>query len=97
MAPPAQPHVEIEAARIIRKLTEHSRVDRYRMGLNLLPECLAEADHIPVRLRMGEVLISRSTAPDPLTVPNGMLPSGRVGPEVDGAGEDPLEPSTSLR
>ena len=65
MAPRAQPHVEIETARNIGELTEHPGVDRYRMRLNLLPECLTKADHIPVGLRIRKVLISRSTAPDP--------------------------------
>src|SRR4051794_10524653 len=108
MATPAQPRVEVEASRNIRKLTERSGVDWYRVGLNLLPECLADTDDIPVGLRVGEVLISASTAPDaqaveevePLTVPNGMPAARGVGPEINRAGEDPpetLDPSAVVR
>ena len=64
-----------------------------------MPECLAEADHIPVGLGIGEILLRRLTAPDPqaieevepLTVPNRMPPTRRIGPEVDRTGENPLE------
>jgi hypothetical protein len=65
----------------------------------LLPECLAQADDVPVRLRFHQILVRRPTAPDPKTIeevetmatPDAVLAGGSVGSEIDCAGEDAPE------
>ena len=97
MASPAKPHIQIEAARDVRQLTNNPHVDRNRMRLNLLPERLAQVDHVARRARFS--LICRPTAPDaqpveevePPADPNFLSAAGIVGSEIDSAGEYSLE------
>jgi hypothetical protein len=50
------------------KFPDDSRLHRYGMAPYFLPECLAEADDVPVRLGFHQILFRGSAAPDPKTI-----------------------------
>jgi hypothetical protein len=62
-ASPRKPHVEIETARIACQCSNHMRVDRYGMRLDLLPECLTEADYVRTRIGSNTEVIRFGIAP----------------------------------
>src|SRR5206468_7018062 len=61
---PGKPHIEVEATGVACQCSNDVRVDRYRMRLDLLPECLAQTDHVCTRIRSVGMVFRFRIAPE---------------------------------